>query len=180
MCGEGPLYFLQTMKIRFIAILFGVAGGALLLMRHCSSPSVVVREVVKSDTVTVVRVDTVVIERPVPVRVVEKEPVYIRMPVPGDTVFEPKDTVFVPVPIAQYSFRDSLYALDVSGYGVSVDRLEVYPKTVYRTIHTTTEQTVKDTRRWGLGLQAGYGYNFGPRRFTPYVGVGVQYSILRW
>ncbi len=160
-------------------ILLGAVIAALLLLRHCG-PSVVVREVVHADTVTLVRVDTVVIERPVPVRVVEEEPVYIQMPVPGDTIFEPGDTVFVPVPISQYSFRDSLYALDVSGYGVSIDRLELYPRTIYQTIHTTTERVVKDKKRWGLGLQAGYGYAFGPRRFAPYIGVGVQYSVLRW
>lgn len=161
-------------------ILLGAAMAALLLLRLCSGPSVVVREVVRADTVTLVRVDTVVVEKPVPVRVVEKEPVYIQMTIPKDTIFEPGDTVFVPVPISQYQFRDSLYALDVSGYAVSLDRLEVYPRTIYQTVHTTTERMVKDKKRWGLGLQAGYGYNFGPRRFTPYVGVGVQYSILRW
>ncbi len=159
---------------------FATAGGALLLLKRCAEPAVVVREVVKSDTVTLVRVDTVIVKKPIPVRVVEKEPVYIRMPVPGDTIFKPGDTVFVPVPIAQYQFRDSLYTLDITGYAVSVDRLEVYPRTTYRTIHTTTERTIKDKKRWGLGIQAGYGYSVSARRFAPYVGIGVQYSVVRW
>ncbi len=154
-------------------ILLGAAIAALLLLRHCSEPSVMVREVVHADTVTVVRVDTVVVEKPVPVRVVEQQTDTL-------TVYRGTDTVFVPVPISQYQFRDSLYALDITGYAVSLDRLEVYPRTIYQTIHTTTERVVKDKKRWGLGIQAGYGYNFGARRFAPYVGVGVQYCILRW
>lgn len=159
---------------RTIAILFlGAVIAALLLLKCCADPSVVVREVVKSDTVTLVRVDTVIVEKPVPVRVVERR---------TDTlvVYRDRDTIHVPVPIAQYQFRDSLYTLDVSGYAVSVDRLEVYPRTIYRTINTTIERTVADKKRWGLGIQAGYGYNFGANKPGPYIGIGVQYSISRW
>lgn len=154
--------------------------GVLLLLRLCSRSPAVVKEVTKSDTVTVVRIDTVVIEKPKPVKVVEKEPVFIRVPVPGDTTLKSGDTVLVPVPISQYQFRDSLYSLDVSGFNVSVDRLEVYPRTMYRTVNTTTVRTEKDNRRWGIGIQAGYGYNFGTGKLVPYVGVGIQYSLWRF
>lgn len=133
----------------------------------------VVKEVTKSDTVTVVRIDTVVIERPTPVRIVEKRTDTL-------TVYRTGDTVLVPVPISQYQFRDSLYTLDVSGFHVSVDRLEVYPRTVYKTINTTTVRTEKDNRRWGLGIQAGYGYNFDSKKMAPYLGIGIQYSLWRW
>lgn len=152
------------------------------VVRYCSAPRTEVRETVRRDTLTVVRVDKVVVEKPVPVRVAEKEPVYIQVPVPGDTVFLPGDTLTMPVPIRQYSFRDSLYSLDVSGFNVSLDRLEVYPRTIYKTIANTVERTVTDKKRWGIGLQAGYGYNFGSSsaRPAPYVGLGVQYSLWRF
>lgn len=155
-----------------ITLIFAVIA-ALLWLRLCSGPSVVVREVVRADTVTVVRVDTVVVEKPVPVRIVERR---------TDTLLFERagDTVFMPVPIRQYQFRDSLYALDVTGYSVSLERLEVYPKTVYRTISQTTERTVKNKRRWGLGIQAGYGYNFGANKPGLYVGIGMQYSVVKW
>lgn len=149
------------------------ALAALLLLKTCSGPAVVVKEVVKSDTVTLVKIDTVTIEKPVPVHVVE-----IRMDTL--TVYRNSDTVLVPVPIRRYAFRDSLYSLDVSGFQVSIDRMEVYPRTVYRTIHTSTERTVTDKKRWGLGIQAGYGYDFGTKNLMPYVGVGIQYSLWRW
>lgn len=162
------------MKRTIAILLMGAAIVALLLLKRCTEPPIVVREVVHSDTVTVVRVDTVVVEKPVPVRVVEQR---------TDTLVvyrDRGDTVFVPVPIAQYSFRDSLYALDVSGYAVSIDRLELYPRTIYRTINTTTERIIKDKKRWGIGIQAGYGYNFGANKPGPYVGIGVQYCVVRW
>lgn len=150
-----------------------IALAALLLLKTCSGPAVVVKEVVKSDTVTLVRVDTVVIEKPVPVRVIEKRTDTL-------TVYRDGDTVLVPVPIRQYAFRDSLYTLDVSGFNVSVDRLEVYPRTVYKTIITNTVRTIKDNRRWGLGIQAGYGYDFDSKKMAPYLGIGIQYSLWRW
>ena len=152
-----------------VALVVVVSG--LLLARKCQSPDVV--EVKTTDTVTVTVIDTVVIEEPPPVRVVEKRTDTI-------TVYRGTDTLYVPVPIRRYSFRDSLYALDVSGFNVTLDRLEVYPRTVYKTITNTTERTVTDKKRWGIGVQAGYGYDFGTGKFTPYVGVGINYSIIRF
>lgn len=149
------------------------AIAALLLLKTCSRPAVVVKEVVQSDTVTLVRVDTIVIEKPVPVRVIEKRTDTL-------TIYRNGDTVLVPVPIRQYAFRDSLYALDVSGFNVSVDRLEIYPHTVYKTINTNTVRTEKDNRRWGIGIQAGYGYDFNSKKLSPYIGIGLQYSLWRW
>ena len=166
-----------------IGIIIGIVLAFLVgigLTRYCSEPRTEVRETVRTDTLTVVRVDTVLVEKPVPVRVAEKEPVYIQVPVPGDTVFLPGDTLEVPVPIRQYSFCDSLYSLDVSGFNVTLDRREVYPRTVYKTITNTTERTVTDKKRWGIGVQAGYGYNFGSNKPGPYIGIGVQYNIVRW
>lgn len=97
------------------AVLAFVVGAELI--RYCSEPRTEVRETVRTDTLTVVRVDTVVVEKPVPVRVAEKEPVYIQVPVPGDTVFLPGDTLTMPVPIYQYSFRD-----------IVRERLQRYPR----------------------------------------------------
>ena len=144
---------------------------ATLGSKQCTpSAPVTLIEKQTSDTVTLTRIDTVVVERPVPVRVVETR---------TDTLllYRPQDTIRIPVPIRQYSFRDSLYALDVSGYHVTLDRLEVYPQTVYKTITHTTERTLTNRKRWGIGLQAGYGYHFNTGRLSPYVGIGVQYHL---
>ncbi|WP_283391539.1 DUF6808 domain-containing protein [Millionella massiliensis] len=122
---------------------------------------------------------------------VQSEPVKtgtdtVMLPVKCDTdtvktSVDSDSTLFnVPIPIYQYSFRDSLYFLKVSGFNVEIDEFEVYPRTVYKTITNTTVKTVTDTKRWGIGVQAGYGYNFGSEKPGPYIGIGVQYNIVRW
>ena len=158
----------QSLIITGLAIVAGFFLG-----RGCSRSRTEVIEVTSTDTVTVTRIDTVVVERPTPVKVVEKRTDTL-------TVYRGTDTLYVPVPIRQYSFRDSLYSLDVSGFNVTLDRLEVYPRTVYKTITNTTERTVTEKKRWGIGVQAGYGYNFGSEKPGPYIGIGVQYSLWRW
>lgn len=153
------------------ALLALVAG--LFLGRGCSTKRTEIVETQTSDTITITRIDTVVVERPVPVRVVEKRTDTL-------TLYRGTDTLYVPVPISRYSFRDSLYALDVSGFNVTLDQLEVYPRTVYKTITNTTERTIQEKKRWGIGLQAGYGYNFGSGKAGPYVGIGLQYSLWKF
>ena len=56
--------------------------------------------------------------------------------------------------------------------------LQVFPKTVYQTVtndiyHPVVVKSKK--KRWGLGLQAGYGY---PGGF--YVGGGISYDLFQW
>lgn len=77
----------------------------------------------------------------------------------------------------QAYYEDSLYRAWVSGYRPKLDSIEIYPKTVTYTITNDIYHTikVKDKRRWGLGLQAGYGY---PGGF--YVGAGVSYNLFKW
>ena len=108
------------------------------------------------------------------------------LPVKSDTgtvktSVDSDSTLFkVPIPIYQYSFRDSLYSLKVSGFNVEIDEFEIYPRTIYKTITNTVERTETEKKRWGIGVQAGYGYNFGAGKPGPYIGIGVQYSLWRF
>ena len=59
-------------------------------------------------------------------------------------------------------------------------KFKVFPKIVYQTVtndiyHTIKQQQKKKKKRWGSGLQIGYGYLGGW-----YVGVGVSYNIFMW
>ena len=64
----------------------------------------------------------------------------------------------------------------VSGYRPRLDSLMVFPRTVYRTVTNDIYHTiVPKKKRWGFGLQAGYGY---PGGF--YVGGGVSYNLFMW
>ena len=115
---------------------------------------------------TVVKVDTMLISAPMAVfwRFVPDDTTRI-----GDTLLRRKQVVY----------RDSSYRAVVSGYvDPRLDSLQVFPKTVYQTetndiYHPVVVKAKK--KRWGFGLQAGYGY---PGGF--YVGGGVSYNLFMW
>lgn len=111
---------------------------------------------------TVVKTDTVLISAPI-VAFFQITSDTIHM---GDTVIMREQAVY----------EDSLYRAWVSGYRPRLDSIEVYPKTVYQTVTNDVYHTIKPKKkRWGLGLQAGYGY---PGGF--YVGAGVSYDLWQW
>ncbi len=111
---------------------------------------------------TVVKTDTVLISAPIAVFLTfTNDTIHI-----GDTV----------VMREQAYYEDSLYRAWVSGYRPKLDSIEVYPKTIYQTVTNDIYHAVKSKKkRWGLGLQAGYGY---PGVF--YMGVGVSYNLFMW
>lgn len=112
---------------------------------------------------TVVKVDTLLISSPMAPLLVFLLIDTIRI---GDTVVQRE----------QAYYEDSLYRAWVSGYRPRLDSLMVFPKTVYRTVTNDIYHTIKvKDKRWGLGLQVGYGY---PGGF--YVGGGVSYNLFQW
>lgn len=127
-----------------------------------------------ADTVTVV--DTIPYYRPMPrdSAIVRYETVRLRVTdtvrvTVSDTV-QVADSVEVVVPIIQKVYEDSLYRAYVSGYRPQLDSIFVYPRTRYVTV---TRQA--KPKRWGIGLQAGYGVGCGGT--GPYVGIGVNYNL---
>lgn len=112
---------------------------------------------------TVVKVDTLLISPPMAPLLVFQLTDTIRI---GDTVVHRE----------QAYYEDSLYRAWVSGYRPRLDSLMVFPKTVYQTVTNDIYHTITPKKkRWGLGLQAGYGY---PGGF--YVGAGVSYNLFYW
>ena len=113
---------------------------------------------------TVVKTDTVLISAPMAVFFrFTSDTIHI-----GDTV----------VMREQAYYEDSLYRAWVSGYRPRLDSLQVFPRTVYQTVTNDIYHPVAikpKKKRWGLGLQAGYGY---PGGF--YVGAGVSYDLFQW
>lgn len=85
-----------------------------------------------------------------------------------------RDTVLVEVPIYTYVAQDSLYRVEAEGFNVHFKRIDVYPRTVYR----TQEKVVKTSDKWGLGVQVGYGAS--KQGLSPYIGVGISYNIFTW
>lgn len=87
------------------------------------------------------------------------------------------DTVFVEVevPVERKIYQTDDYRAVVEGFRPSLAGIEIYRTTVYVDRETIVRPPVP---RWGIGIQAGYGYNFD--RLRPYIGIGIQYNIITW
>ena len=79
--------------------------------------------------------------------------------------------IYIEVPMEQKHYGDSTYDAWVSGYKPSLDSLKLYNTTVFIPVPSKEKP-----KRWGIGVQAGYG--FGKGGATPYVGVGISYNLL--
>lgn len=143
-----------------LAILLAVACVVAWFRPHEPLPAEVRTE---TKIKTVVKVDTLLISPPMAPLLVFQLTDTIRI---GDTV----------VLREQAYYEDSLYRAWVSGYRPRLDSLMVFPKTVYQTVTNDIYHTITPKKkRWGLGLQVGYGYPSGI-----YAGIGVSYNLFQW
>ena len=101
------------------------------------------------------------------------------LPVPITDTLMLHDTVLVHLPIEQRQYSDPRYTAWVSGYRPQLDSIHIYQRTEYITKEI---KMVTKPKRWGIGLQAGYGVSFGNKQIkaTPYIGIGISYNILTW
>lgn len=152
---------------------------AALLLAYCAGCNTAQQRAISS---AIQQADTLVIHD----TITREMPVYITNTrvrteyVPVRDTLRLHDTLFVPVTIEKRVYKDSLYRAEISGYKPSLDKIEIYQQT--RTITKVEQVLVKDKKRWGLGIQAGYGVGIhsGVVYTTPYIGVGVSYNLLRW
>ena len=152
------------MKTIWIILLSVFVGGLLstMLMRSCQSPQVERVEVVKTDTLTITKVDTIEIIKPQPYKVTVTDTVYIR------------DTVGTTLTQEVKEYIHPTYYAKISGINAYLEEIMVYPKTVTKYI-TTTEQVYIEPKKWDIGIQAGFGIT--PKGLQPYIGFGVQRKI---
>jgi len=124
---------------------------------------------VLTDTIIVVKIDTVKIDKPIYVTENAIDTIFL---VINDTI-RLNDTLYQTLPITQRMYeKDSIYRAWVSGYRPQLDSLLVFPKTITKTITNTVYQ---NSSKFGIGVTAGYGVN--KTGFSPFVGIGVYYSI---
>lgn len=107
-------------------------------------------KMVERDTTFIV--DTHIIEKPVMVDRVSKETIMV--PVHDTTIVN--DTIYIPLLIEKKIYKGEEYYAEVSGYQPSLDKIEVYPKTVAISKTETTTQTIRHTNRLRLGIEANY------------------------
>lgn len=136
---------------------------------------------VTTDTARVTHIDTVPYYKPVPKDCVIVKYITARLPVAKDTtdhiadISNMVDSVQVELPVEQKRYADSTYTAYVSGYEPRLDSIFVYPRREIVTI--TTERTAYKyrNRRFGIGIQAGYGIT--PKGAKPYLGIGINYNL---
>lgn len=121
------------------------------------------------DTISIVTVDTVVIDRPV---LVNHYIYKVDTLVASDTLMR-HDTIYTLLPRERQVYSDTLFRAVISGVRPSLDSISIYGRT--KTINSVV--TLRTTPKWGLGLQLGLTYN---NRVTPYIGLGLQYNFLTW
>lgn len=85
----------------------------------------------------------------------------------------PADCAKVVIPITQKRYEDSSYTAWVSGYEVALDSIFIRQRTI-----TIDHILHERSKRWGIGLQVGYG--FSKHGASPYVGIGFQYHLFNW
>ena len=166
-------YFLKIITLVFgILLLFNIVNaiGYFINERRNAHSS---EMKVQVDTFFVY--DTIFVEKPVikKVEIIDT----LRLPVPITDTLMLHDTVFVHLPIEQRQYSDPRYTAWVSGYRPQLDSILIYQRTEYITKEI---KTVTKPKRWGIGLQAGYGVSLhnGQLFPAPYIGVGLSYSIV--
>lgn len=124
---------------------------------------------VLTDTIIVVKIDTIKIDKPVYITEKAIDTLFL---VINDTI-RINDTLYHTLPITQRMYeKDSIYKAWVSGYRPQLDSLLVFPKTITKTVTNTINQ---NSSKFGIGVTAGYGVS--KTGFSPFVGIGVYYSI---
>ena len=122
-------------------------------------------------TDTLVLTDTIIKFQPKPYKVTIIDTIYL-----PQRPQQPQQPQIDTLIRQEVIYKDSTYMAVVGGIEPYLKSIEIYPKTIYVNNNTTT--TIKVRSRFGLGVQAGYGY--GRNGLQPYVGVGVQYNLIQW
>ena len=139
----------------------------------------------RTDTVRLV--DTLRYVSPAPVRDTIIRYVRVRLPStpqapdnPGNSAESAEkaaaasDTAAVIIPITSRTYSTPEFTATVSGYQPSLDSIAIHAP---RTIITNNPPAVK-SKPWGIGIAAGIGAGRGG--ITPFIGITLQYSLIRF
>lgn len=89
------------------------------------------------------------------------------------------DTLYAYLEREQVMWQDSLSRVYASGIDPQIDSVQHYVKE--RIVTKEVKMDVKKPCKWGIGVHAGYGVQFGEQiRTAPYIGVGITYNIVSW
>ena len=157
-------------RIKYI-LLGVIAGIVICLLNGWTSCHRTTDKEVITITDTLVLTDTIIKFQPKPYKVTIIDTIYL-----PQQPQQPQQPQYDTLIRQEVIYKDSTYMAVVGGIEPYLKSIEIYPKTIYVNNNTTT--TIKVRSRFGLGVQAGYGY--GRNGLQPYVGVGVQYNFFHW
>ena len=157
----------------------------LLLLGICFQISMIDEpyEVIKTDTITTTKTDT--LWRDTTITKTDTKVKYIQV-VKTDTVYD-KQGNEIELITDNKTYIDTICAQKdtaivtsyISGVNAKLDSLKVEMKTAREITTNTIEVTkyIKQNKRFNIGVQTGVGYGFTSRQIEPYVGVGLQINI---
>ena len=157
-------------RIKYI-LLGVIAGIVICLLNGWASCHRTTDKEVITITDTLVLTDTIIKFQPKPYKITIIDTIYL--PQQPQKPQKPQIDTLIRQEVI---YKDSTYMAVVGGIEPYLKSIEIYPKTIYVNNNTTT--TIKVRSRFGLGVQAGYGY--GRNGLQPYVGIGVQYNLIQW
>ena len=160
-------------RIKYI-LLGVIAGIVICLLNGWASCHRTINKEVITITDTLVLTDTIIKFQPKPYKVTIIDTIYLTQQ--SQQPQQPQQPQYDTLIRQEVIYKDSTYTAVVGGIEPYLKSIEIYPKTIYVNNNTTT--TIKVRSRFGLGVQAGYGY--GRNGLQPYVGVGVQYNFFQW
>ena len=111
--------------------------------------------------------------------ILEERVILKKVRVPVTDTLRIRDTLYISMDREQVVWQDSLSRVYASGISPQIDSVEHY--ITERIVTKEVTMQVKKPCRWGVGVQVGYGVQFGEQvRTAPYIGVGVSYNLLSW
>lgn len=121
----------------------------------------VIVEKTTSDTVTIVKLDTVRVEIPIFINETIIDTVYIEKDENGEYT----------IPISQRYYKSNDYEAWVSGYRPNLDSLNIFRKTITNTITNTVTRTIYSKT---TDLYLNVGSDYIGKQFAPNVGLAVK------
>ena len=165
-----PFYERNTMKRKAISILILaiLSLGCYLMGYHRARVNFRGSTKVIRDTLEVR--DTQAFEKPDFVDRKSKEPSLVAV---RDTL-RIKDTLYIPLPMETKIYKSDEYYAEVSGYKPSLDRIEVYPKTM---VISKTETTTLEPSPWRVSIDVGLDYSrMDTKYISPNIGAEIGYK----
>lgn len=124
------------------------------------------REIVVNSVSEITIADTVIIRTPINISM---EKFVLTMRIPNPDTIRVNDTLYVEIPRTQKKYADSSYTAWVSGYKPRLDSIEVYNRTIERTI----TRTLQNNSGWGVMG----GMSITPQGLQPSITVGYYLRI---